>query len=207
VVDDGQTGPLLYTERTPVPMNHQRPALVAACLAASGLALTGCGGSSSPPGKDVTVTVTPTVTAKPKPASSKSAAPQPPRSDDVGRTYDFGTVARASTVDSIAVLELDRWTWKGLDDKKLAKQGVPVKPWKGKTPYENQNDKLTYTLPVSPDARILYHHCIAADQPLQTKSVAPADLAKLANGENTVLVKLDDSGVVVAADNIPGCPK
>jgi hypothetical protein len=188
-------------------MNHQRPALLAACLAAAGLVLGGCGDAGSASGADVTVTVTPTVTAKPNPASSKPAAPQPPKSDDVGRTYDFGTVVKASTVGSIAVLELDRWTWKGVDDGKLAKQGVPVKPWKGKVPYENQNDKLTYTLPVSPDAQILYHHCIATDQPLQTKSVAPADLAKLADGESTVLVKLDDSGVVVAADNIPGCPK
>jgi hypothetical protein len=188
-------------------MNHQRPALLAATLAVAGLVLAGCGNAGSPSGADVTVTVTPTVTAKPTPASSKPAAPQPPKSDDVGRTYDFGTVVKASTVGSIAVLELDRWTWKGLDDEKLAKQGIPVKPWKGKAPYENQNDKLTYTLPVSPDAQILYHHCIAADQPLQTKSVAPAELAELANGEDTVLVKLDDSGVVVAADNLPGCPR
>jgi hypothetical protein len=188
-------------------MKHQRHALAAASLAVAGIALSGCGDAGSPSGPDVTVTVTPTVTAKPKAASSEPAAPQPPKSDDVGRTYDFGTVVKAAKVGSVAVLELDRWTWKGVDDGKLAKQGVPVKPWKGKAPYENQNAKLTYTLPVSPDARILYHHCIAADQPLQTKSVAPDELARLGNGENTVLVKLDDSGVVVAADNIPGCPK
>jgi hypothetical protein len=188
-------------------MKHQRPALAAATLAAAGLVLSGCGGDGSPTGSQVTVTVTPTVTAKPKPASSTPAAPRPPKSDDVGRAYDFGRVVRASTVGSVAVLELDRWTWKGLDDAKLARQGVPLGPWKGKAPYENQNAKLTYTVPVSPDARILYHHCIAADQPLQTKSVAPAELAKLADGENTVLVKLDDAGVVVAADNLPGCPK
>jgi hypothetical protein len=188
-------------------MNHQRPALRAAALAAAGLVLAGCGDAGTASGADVTVTVTPTVTAQPKPALSKPSAPQAPKSDDVGRTYDFGTVVKAGTVVSIAVLELDRWTWKGLDDTKLAKQGVPVKPWKGKAPYENQNDTLTYTLPVSPDAQILYHHCIAADQPLQTKSVAPDELATLAKGENTVLVKLSDSGVVVAADNIPGCSK
>lgn len=193
-------------------MNHQRPAVAAASLAVAGLLLAGCGGEGgtgggSGSGPDVTVTVTPTVTAQPKAASPTSAAPKPPRSDDVGRAYDFGTVVKAGTVGSVAVLELDRWTWKGLDDAKLAKQGVPLSPWKGKTPYENQNAKLTYTLPVAPDARILYHHCISSDQPLQTKSVTPAELAKLGNGENTVLLKLDDSGVGVAADNIPGCPR
>lgn len=193
-------------------MKHQRPASSAACVAAAGLLLSACGGATGSggtgsSGPQVTVTVTPTVTAKPKAASSGPAAPTPPKSDDVGRAYDFGTVVKASTVGPVAVLELDRWTWKGLDDTKLAKQGVPLSPWKGKTPYENQNAKLTYTLPVSPDARILYHHCIASDQPLQTKSVSAAELATLGSGENTVLVKLDDSGVVVAADNIPGCPR
>lgn len=192
-------------------MTPQRPAVLAACLAAAGLALAGCGGSggsSGPSGSQVTVTVTPTVTAEPTPAPSggPAAKAKPPRSDDRGRAYDFGTVVKASAVGGTPVLELDRWTWKGLDDAKLAEQGVPLAPWKGKAPYENQNAKLTYTLPVSPDARILYHHCIAIDQPLQTKSVAPEELAGLATGENTVLVKLDRDGAVVAADNIPGCP-
>ena len=191
-------------------MKHQRPARVAACLAVAVLVLSSCGDgggdAGTPSGRDVTVTVTPTVTAKPTSDSSKPTTAAAPKSDDVGRTYDFGVVVKASTIGSVAVLELDRWTWKGLDDAKLAQQGVPVKPWKGKAPYENQNAKLTYTLPVSPDAQLLYHHCIAADQPLQTKSVTPAELAKLADGENTVLVKLDDAGVVVAADNLPGCP-
>ena len=68
-----------------------------------------------------------------------------------------------------------------------------------------QNES-TYTLPVADGARILYHHCIASDQPLQTKSVAPQDLAGLADRENTVLARLDDKGRIVAADNLPGCP-
>ncbi|HEY3534349.1 MAG TPA: hypothetical protein VGK60_02185 [Pedococcus sp.] len=190
-------------------MTPQRPAVLAAGLATAGLALAGCGGSGGSSGSEVTVTVTPTVTAKPTPAPSRSTAAKAkaPKSDDRGRAYDFGTVVRASTVGGTPVLELDRWTWKGLDDAELARQGVPLTPWKGKAPYENQNARLTYTLPVSADARILYHHCIAGDQPLQTKSVTPDELAKLATGENTVLVKLDRDGVVVAADNIPGCPR
>jgi hypothetical protein len=195
-------------------MKHQHSAPPRAiALRLGAVALTGavallasaCGGGQSPSG-DVTVTVTPTVTAGGKASSSKPAAPKPPTSDDVGRTYDFGTVVKASTVDGVVVLELDRWTWKKLDDAKLAKQGVPLTAFKGKVPYENQNAKLTYTLPVADGARILYHHCIASDQPLQTKSVAPQDLAGLADRENTVLVRLDDKGRIVAADNLPGCP-
>lgn len=160
----------------------------------------------SPSGGDVTVTVTPTVTAN---GSSKtSAKPKPKVTSDVkGRKFDFGVVTKVGKVGATTVLEFDRWTWKKLDDAKLARQGVPTKPFKGKVPYENQNAKLTYSIPVAEDARILQHHCVATDQPLQTKSVDPAALAELGDRENTVLVELDDRGWLVAADNIPGCPK
>jgi hypothetical protein len=175
----------------------------AACL------LLGACGSGTPSGR-VTVTVTPTVTANGSSASASSSRPaaaaKPPTSDDKGRTYDFGAVVKASTVRGVHVLELDRFTWKGLDDAKLAVQGVPLKPFKGAVPYENVNTKLTYTLPVAGGAAILYHHCLAADQPLQTKSVQPSELVGLAERENTVLVRLDSNGWVVAADNVPGCP-
>jgi hypothetical protein len=188
-------------------MKHQRRVPLHAILAASAasLLLAGCGGSGSPSG-NVTVTVTPTVTAGGKGTSGKPAAPTPPTSDDKGRAFDFGTVVKVSTVAGVPVIKLDRWTWKGLDDAKLAKQGVPVGAFKGPVPYENQNDKLFYTLPVRAGARILFHHCIAADQPLQTKTVTMQDLMGLGAPENTVLVRLDDQGRVVAADNIPGCP-
>lgn len=186
----------------------QHPARLALALAGVALAaglLAGCGGDT-PPSGDVTVTVTPTVTAGG--SSSSSAAPKPAKatSDVKGRAFDYGVVTKVGKVGSTTVLELDRWTWKGLDDAKLAKQGVPTAPFKGKVPYENQNAKLTYTIPVSDDARILQHHCIEADQPLQTKSVDAAALAGLADRENTVLVQLDAQGWLVAADNIPGCP-
>ncbi len=191
-------------------MKHQHHVrlLVAGAAACSSLALSACGGGADSPaaGGDVTVTVTPTVTASGSAPATTSAAPAPPKSDVVGRAYDFGQVVKASTVGGVAVIELDRWTWKGLADTKLAKQGVPLDPFKGKVPYENQNAKLTYTIPVADGAAILYHHCLAADQPLQTKSVSAADLKGLGDRENGVLVKLDDQGRVVAADNVPGCP-
>lgn len=194
-------------------MKHQRLPRAATALAASltavaaSLALTACGGGSPSGGGPVTVTVTPTVTADgASSSSSKPAAPKAPTSDDVGRGYDYGIVTKVSDVAGVTVIELDRWTWKKLDDAKLAQQGVPLTPFKGAVPYENQNAKLTYTIPVVDGARILYHHCVAADQPLQTRSTDAKGLLGLADRENTVLVKLDAEGRLVAADNVPGCP-
>jgi len=194
-------------------MKHQRLPRAATALAASltavaaSLALTACGGGSPSGGGPVTVTVTPTVTADgASSSSSKPAAPKAPTSDDVGRGYDYGIVTKVSDVAGVTVIELDRWTWKKLDDAKLAQQGVPLTPFKGAVPYENQNAKLTYTIPVVDGARILYHHCVAADQPLQTRSTDAKGLLGLADRENTVLVKLDAQGRLVAADNVPGCP-
>jgi hypothetical protein len=190
-------------------MKHQHHVRTCAAVAALGLAalLTGCG-SDAPRGGtgDVTVTVTPTVTAEPPAGSSTSTAPKVPTSDVKGRAFDFGIVTKVSTVAGTQVIELDRWTWKKLDDAKLAKDGVPTTPFKGKVPYENQNAKLTYTIPVADGARILYHHCIAADQPLQTKSVEASALKGLADRENTVLVQLDSKGAAATIQNIPGCP-
>ncbi|KRF26234.1 hypothetical protein [Phycicoccus sp. Soil803] len=168
--------------------------------------LSGCGSDTPGSGGNVTVTVTPTVTAKVPSASKTSSAPKTPTSDVKGRNYDFGVVTKTGEVDGVSYIELDRWTWKKLDDGKLAKDGVPTGPFKGKVPYENQNAKLTYTIPLADGARILYHHCIAADQPLQTKSVDAGDLKGLADRENTVLVQIDDKGAATTIQNIPGCP-
>ena len=184
-------------------MKHQRrPAMLALLCAGSVTVLSACGGPP-PSGQDVTVTVTPTVTAS---GPAKPTTPTVPTSDVKGRKFDFGTIVSAKKVAGVIVLELDRWTWKKLDDAKLAQQGVPVGPFKGDPPYTNQNAKLTYTIPVTAGARVLQHHCVAADQPLQTKSVSADQLAGLADRENTVLVTLDAQGRATAAENIPGCP-
>ena len=171
-------------------------AVVAAAL------LSGCGSGTPSSGGNVTVIVTPTVTA----GGPTSAAPKAPTSDVVGRGFDFGVVTKVSTVAGVEVIELDRWTWKGLDDAKLATNGVPTAPFKGAVPYTNQNAKLTYTIPVADGARILVSHCIAADQPLQTKSADPAALKALPDRENTVLVQIDSKGQAASIQNIPGCP-
>ena len=126
------------------------------------------------------MTVTPTVTAG-SGSKPSSAAPKTATSDDVGRAFDYGKVVKTTTVAGVTVLVLDRYTWKGLDDAKLAKQGLPVAPFKkGQVPYENLNTTLTYRIPVADGARILYQHCVAFDQPLQTKSIATTDLMRLA---------------------------
>lgn len=168
--------------------------------------LSGCGGSPAHPSSAVTVTVTPTVTAG---AGSKptSSAPKTATSDDVGRQFDYGKVVKTTTVAGVTVLILDRYTWKGLDDAKLAKQGLAVRPFKkGPLPYENLNTSLTYRLPVASGVRVLYQHCVAFDQPLQTKSIAPTDLPGLAAPEDTVVVSLDGQGRATVVENIPGCP-
>lgn len=179
--------------------------IAAALCAVSALTLTACGGSGGSGGA-VTVTVTPTVTAGSTNGAStpKTAATSAATSDVTGRGYDFGTVTRLEKVGGTAVITLDRWTFKGIDDKKLADNGVPLAPFKG-SPFENQNSKLTYDIPVAEDARILYHHCAAADEPQQTRSATMQEIAALKAPENLVLVRLDDQGRAVAVDNLPGC--
>jgi hypothetical protein len=182
-----------------------RPSIAAALVALSALAATGCGGSGDTGGAPVTVTVTPTVTATPTPSTSKAEEPEAPKSDVVGRGYDFGTVTALDTVAGTEVITLDRWTFKGLDDAKLARDGVPLAPFTGR-PFQNQNDKLTYDIPVAADARILYHHCTAKGEPQQTRSATMKEMADLEDRESLVLVQLDDQGRAVAVDNLPGCP-
>jgi hypothetical protein len=190
------------------PQHHAHATRAAGTVAAlmAAVLLSGCGSGNPGSGGNVTVTVTPTVTVQPTSATATTSAPKTPVSDVKGRNFDFGVVTKAGTLGGIAYIELDRWTWKKLDDAKLAKDGVPTAPFKGDVPYENQNAKLTYTIPIADGARILYHHCIAIDQPLQTKSVDAAALKGLADRENTVLVQLDASGAATTIQNIPGCP-
>lgn len=185
--------------------HHLRATAATLAAFAAGALLSACGSDAPATGGDVTVTVTPTVTAKP-PAGNKPTTPKAPKSDVKGRAFDFGVVTKVSSVAGTAVIELDRWTWKKLDDATLAKSGVPTGPFVGAVPYTNQNARLTYTIPVAAGARILYSHCIDKDQPLQVKSVAPSALKGLADRENTVLVQIDANGSATSMQNIPGCP-
>ena len=186
---------------------RKTPFALLAVSASAALTLSACGGGSGQSGSPVTVTVTPTVTASGKQPAGKAKKSEPAKatSDVVGRKFDFGTITDLKDVGGTPVLLLDRWTWKGLDDAKLARDGVPLSPFKGK-PYTNQNDKLVYRIPVTPDARVLYHHCVSAGEPQQTRSATVKEMTGLKKGEDLVLVRLDDQGRAVAVDNLPGCP-
>lgn len=191
-------------------MKHQRlrrPTGAIATAVAAALLASGCGGGDTS-GSPATVTVTPTVTASAQPSPSSSSSPKPtaPTSDVEGRAFDYGVVTEVREVAGVTVLELDRYTWGELDDAKLAKDGLRSRTFKGKAPYRNQNAAITFTVPVADEARVLYHHCVAADQPLQTRSATVQELADLREPENTVLVALDDQGRLTTADNIAGCP-
>lgn len=188
-------------------MRNQQIGSALCALATLGLVTLGlaaCGGGA-PEGPAVTVTVTPTVTASAKPTSAAPRPPAAPKSDVAGRGFDFGTITGLKTVAGVEVMKLDRWTFKGLDDARLAREGVPLAPFTG-TPFENQNDRLTYAIPVAENARILYHHCVAAGEPQQTRSATVKEIADLGDHENLVLVRLDPQGRATALDNLPGCP-
>jgi hypothetical protein len=186
-----------------------RAAPLAAAAAVLTITLTSaCGSSDSPSADPVTVTVTPTVTATP-PATTSATSPTSTaaatvHSDVVGRHYDLGTIVRVTTSAGTPVLVLDRWTVTGTPDSTLARDGVPIRVHSD-APFENQNTRTTFRIPVAPDATFTYHHCVAVDQPMQSRSVTLQELAAVDRSENIVLLRLDDAGRVTRAENDPAC--
>ena len=126
-------------------------------------------------------------------------------SDVVGRSYDLGTIVDVTSSGGTPVIVLDRWTVTGTPDSEVAAKGVPIRVH-ADAPYENQNVRTTFRVPVAPEATFTYHHCVSVDQPMQSRSVTLQQLAALDRSEGVILLRLDDQGRVVAADNIPGCP-
>ena len=189
------------------PHHRARSALLAAAAALPAL-LSACGsGDSQPSGAPVTVTVTPTVTATAPPASPGSPSARPPAdvaSDVVGRAHDLGTIVDVTSHAGTPVVVLDRWTVRGLPDSTLARDGVPIRVHSD-APYENQNTRSTFRIPVAPDATFTYHHCVAVDQPMQSRSATLPELAHLRRGEDVVLLRLDASGRLTGAENDPAC--
>ncbi len=147
-------------------MTPVRRLLATATALTLAVALSACGGT---PSGVVTVTSPP---ATGSPTATGSAAPRGPVTDDKGRTFDFGRVARITKVGDTQVLALDRWTDPSVDDSVLAQKGLPVKryPLK-KPPYRNVNTTTTFRVPVRDGTMFLLHHCLAADEPLQSRSV------------------------------------
>jgi hypothetical protein len=189
-----------------------RRARRAAAVAAAALTATLCAcgsGDSQPSGAPVTVTVTPTVTATApagtSPGSPPSATPSADlHSDVVGRAHDLGTIVDVTTSAGTPVVVLDRWTVRGTSDSTLARDGVPIRVHSD-APYENQNTRSTFRIPVAPDATFTYHHCVAVDQPMQSRPATLQELAQLERGEDIVLLRLDASGRLTGAENDPAC--
>ncbi|GAA4349617.1 hypothetical protein [Angustibacter luteus] len=173
--------------------------LVAAPMAAS---LTGCSadgqGAASP-----TVTVTTTST----PSGTSSASPTA-TSDVKGRTFDIGTVTAVTTIGSVKVIELDRWTLDGTSDSTLAKQGVKIAPHKGSR-YTNQNTAKTYTAPVAPGARIVVNACVvdgSGDLGLTSQPLSASAWLAKPDTSAVLLVHYDSTGAITRMDTDPRCP-
>jgi len=193
-------------------MRARMPSAHLARLALAALAcaaLTACGGPDVPP--EVVVTVT----ANPSPSRSAGASPgtasptkkaAAPKSEVKGRDYDFGLVQSAKKVGDTDVLVLDRWTDPKVDDEVVAKQGLPVTSWRvGSDRYVNQNDKKTFDIPVREGTTFLLHHCTAAGEPLQTRSVTTKELADAPEVDRLLLVTLDGSGWATGGETFAGC--
>jgi hypothetical protein len=172
-------------------------AAVGCCAAA--LALTGCASGGSPKTDAERVTVTESVTPT-------AGSPTTPSSDVKGRTYDVGTVSGVKRVAGELVLQLDRWTVKGVSDAKLAKDGITITPHTGDR-FTNQNNDKLRTVPVAPGATVVVNTCVKSGDQLGLTS-APQDAASWLQTPNTkavLLLTYDDSGRIVRMDTDPRC--
>jgi hypothetical protein len=175
-------------------------------VALAAAVLTGCGGGSSTAQAPVTITTTPTVTASgaPAPVATTIAANGAPKSDVVGRNFDLGTIVKVVQDGAAQVIIFDRWTARGVADSKLAASGVPIGVH-ADAPYENQNSKTTFRIPVVAGAIFTYNHCVAVDQPAQQRSSTLEEFAALQDSEKVILLTLDPRGQVFKAQNDPAC--
>jgi hypothetical protein len=177
------------------------------CLSGFVAVLSGCGSNASTtPENVVTVTVTPTITAKAAAPTATVATTTrgTAKSDVVGRNFDLGTIVAVEKENGVPVLILDRWTARDVSSSTVAAQGVPMRVHSDR-PYENQNTKITYRIPVSQGAVFTYRHCVALDQPAEKKTSTLAGFQHLQDPEKVILVSLDTKGQVVEAQNDPAC--
>ncbi len=186
-------------------------AVVGAVLAAPLLA--GCGGDGGSPG-EVVVTVTGSTSGSPSespPATeSQEAEPAPQetlKSDDVGRTFDFGVVKSVSTEDGTVVFAFDRWTDPEVDDAVLAREGLEVAPYDlEKNRFQNINTENTFRVPVREGASFLLHHCVQAGEPVTSRSVSAEELAKADPADALVLLDIDPkTGYATGGETFAGC--
>ena len=180
--------------------SRRRRALVAApaCLVA-GLALASCAAGHNPTTNAERVTVTESVTPTP-------SAPKTPTSDVAGRTYDVGTISTVKDVGGGLVLQLDRWTVKGVGDGELAKDGISVVPHTGDR-FTNQNDGRLRRVPVAPGAMLVVNTCVKSGDQLGLRSTQEdaAGWLEHADPKTVLLLTYDDTGRVVRMDTDPRC--
>ena len=146
--------------------------LALAALACAGL--TACGGPTCPRSRrhrDPEPLGEPSRGALP-PARPPPRRRPPPKSEVKGRDFDFGLVTSAKKVGDTDVLVIDRWTDPNVHDEELADDGLEAAPWDlGSDRYVNQNDEVTFEIPVREGTSFLLHHCVAKGEPLQSRSV------------------------------------
>jgi hypothetical protein len=182
--------------RTP---RHRHALLAAPACLATALALTGCGVGNTPTTNAERVTVTESVTPTPD-------TPQTPASDVAGRRYDVGTVRQVKDVGGGLVVQLDRWTVKGVGDAQVAQEGIDVSPHTD-VRFTNQNDDRLRAVPVAPGATVVVNRCVKAGDRLGLRSTPKdaTDWLKHADGKAVLLLTYDDAGRIVRMDTDPRC--
>ena len=174
----------------------------------AGASLSACGADAP---REVVVTVTGTPSgaasaASPAPSSTASGRVEAPTSDVIGRAFDFGLVTGVKREGDVDVLVLDRWTDPKVDDAVVAKQGLRVTSWEvGSNRYVNQNAKKTFDIRVPEGATFLLHDCVAAGEPLQTRSVSATELADAPESDRLLLVRVDKDGWGTSGETFAGC--
>ena len=164
--------------------------------------LTGCADNSSTgPDPAVTMTETPAVTSTGAPRTGGASAP---KNDDVGRTFDLGTIVKVVQDGGSPVIIFDRWTARGVKDSALAANGIPM-GIHSDARFENQNSKTTFRIPVAEGAIFSYSHCVAINQPAQQRSSTLEEFARLESPEAVILLTLDPTGQVIKAQNDAPC--
>lgn len=189
-------------------MRLRMPCAPLALALVAGAGLSACG-ADAPREVVVTVTGTPSDAAPagtPTPSSTASGRVRAPTSDVRGRAFDFGLVTGVKREGDVDVLVLDRWTDPKVKDAVVAEHGLPVTSWKvGSNRYVNQNAKKTFDIPVAEGATFLLHHCVAAGEPLQTRSVGAAELADAPESDRLLLVRIDRDGWGTSGETFAGC--
>ena len=195
---------------TPRPTTRSAAALLGPALAAALLA--GCGSTESPGEVVVTVTASSQDGDSESPSESPSETSEPApaetvKSDDVGRTFDFGIVKSVDTEGDTEVLVFDRWTDPEVDDAVLAREGLDVEPYDLRTsPFENINTTMTFRVPVREGTTFLLHHCVQEGEPVTSRSVSAKELAAADPSDALILLDIDpETGYTTGGETFAGC--